>query len=66
MLTGREGDVLLLLANGFTYAEIALRLGISVHTVGSHVKNCYRKLGVRNAAEAVTRATELALLKGAA
>jgi DNA-binding CsgD family transcriptional regulator len=66
VLTGREGDVLLLLAHGCTYAEIAHRLGISVHTVGTHVKNCYRKLGVRNAAEAVTRAAELALLKGAA
>jgi DNA-binding CsgD family transcriptional regulator len=66
VLTGREGDVLLLLAHGCTYAEIARRLGISVHTVGTHVKNTYRKLGVRNAAAAVTRATELALLKGAA
>ena len=66
MLTGREGDVLLLLANGCTYAEIGHRLGISVHTVGTHVKNCYRKLGVRSAAEAVMRASELALLKGPA
>jgi DNA-binding CsgD family transcriptional regulator len=66
VLTGREGDVLLLLARGCTYAEIAHRLGISIHTVATHVKNCYRKLGARNAAEAVTRAAELALLKGAA
>ena len=59
MLTEREGDVLLLLAKGCSYAEVAQRLGISVHTVATHVKNCYRKLGVRSAAHAVTRAHEL-------
>jgi DNA-binding CsgD family transcriptional regulator len=62
MLTHREGDVLLLLAAGCTYAQVALRLGISVHTVGTHVKNCYRKLGARCAAQAVTRAHELDLM----
>ena len=65
MLTGREVDVLLLLARGCTYGETARRLGISVHTVGTHVKNCYRKLGVRCAADAVRRAAELALFAGA-
>ena len=43
---------------------LARRLGISVHTVGTHIKNAYRKLGVRRAADAVTRAAELALLAG--
>lgn len=62
MLTNREGDVLELLAHGCTYEQIALRLGISVHTVTSHVKNCYRKLDVHNAAAAVMRAIELRLL----
>ena len=62
MLTVREGEVLLLLADGCTYGQIAVRLGISVHTVGSHVKNCYRKLGARRAAHAVARGMELALL----
>ena len=62
MLTDRESDVLLLLADGCTYEQIALRLGISVHTVGTNVKNCYRKLGVRRAAHAVSRAVALALM----
>jgi LuxR family transcriptional regulator, maltose regulon positive regulatory protein len=62
MLTAREGDVLVLLASGCGYAQIALRLGISVHTVRSHIKNCYRKLGVSRAAHAVTRAAELQLM----
>ncbi|HYY60840.1 MAG TPA: helix-turn-helix transcriptional regulator [Burkholderiales bacterium] len=59
MLTARERDVLLLLAHGCTYGEVAERLGISAHTVGTHVKHCYRKLGVRSAAHALARALEL-------
>jgi LuxR family maltose regulon positive regulatory protein len=62
MLTHRECDVLLLLAEGCTYAQVALRLGISAHTVATHVKNCYRKLGARCAAQAVTRAHQLQLM----
>jgi DNA-binding CsgD family transcriptional regulator len=62
MLTHRERVVLLLLAHGCTYSEVAARLEISVHTVGTHVKNTYRKLGVHRAAAAVRRAGELGLL----
>jgi len=61
-LTSRETQVLLLLSRGYTYAEIAARLFISLHTVTSHIKNSYRKLAVHSAAAAVTRATELNLL----
>jgi LuxR family maltose regulon positive regulatory protein len=61
-LTARESDVLRLLASGCTYALAADRLGVSPHTVTSHVKNAYRKLGVRSAAAAVMRAVELKLL----
>jgi DNA-binding NarL/FixJ family response regulator len=62
MLTTREGDVLQLIARGCSYGEIAMQLGISVNTVTSHVKNCYRKLEVHCAAAAVMRAVELRLL----
>ncbi|HSA88401.1 MAG TPA: helix-turn-helix transcriptional regulator [Burkholderiales bacterium] len=62
MLTLREADVVRLLASGCTYAEIAERLGISAHTVASHIKNTYRKLDVHCAAAAVMRALELELL----
>lgn len=62
-LTSREIDVLRLLSRGYTYVEIGGKLGISVHTVTSHIKKSYRKLGAHSAAEAVTRAAELHLLE---
>jgi len=62
MLTERERDVLRLLAQGCSYSQIGERLGISLHTVTSHIKNAYRKLGVHRATAAVMRAAELRLL----
>ena len=61
-LTGREVDVLRLLAQGCSYFEIGARLGVSVNTVTSHIKNSYRKLAVHSAAAAVMRAVQLRLL----
>lgn len=61
-LTPRESDVIRLIAGGCTYAQVADRLGVSPHTVCSHVKNAYRRLGVRSGAAAVMRAVELNLL----
>ena len=61
-LTARELEVLRLLARGHTYATVASQLGVSVNTVGSHVKKLYTKLDVHTAAEAVMRAVELRLL----
>jgi len=60
-LTSREADVLQLLARGCTYSQIGDRLGVSLHTVESHVKNVYRKLEVHSARAAVWRAIELRL-----
>ena len=58
-LTGREAEVLRLIARGCTYVQAAAALGISAHTVGTHIKNAYRKLDVHSAAAAVMRAVEL-------
>ena len=55
-LTPREREVVRLLAAGLTYAQMAQALGISLHTVCSHIKNLYRKLDVHNAPAAVSRA----------
>jgi len=65
-LTARETELLWLLARGCTYIQASDRLGVSVHTVESHVKNIYRKLNVHSARAAVWRATELRLLSDAA
>lgn len=62
MLSKRERDVLRLLAKGCTYKQVAERLGISAHTVMTHVKNCYRKLDARTARDALARARALKLL----
>lgn len=63
LLTLRERQVLELIALGCTYEQAAVRLGVSPHTVVSHVKNLYRKLDVHSAAAAVMRAMQLQLLE---
>jgi LuxR family maltose regulon positive regulatory protein len=62
-LTGREAEVLRLISRGCTYAQVAEQLGMSAHTVGSHIKNAYRKLDVHSAPAAVMRAVQLRLLE---
>lgn len=61
-LTRREAQVLELLACGHRHVEVAERLGVSPHTVSSHAKNIYRKLGVRSAVAAATLALQLGLI----
>lgn len=61
-LSEREREVLELIANGATNAEAADRLHLSPHTVKDHTRSIYRKLGVRNRADAARRAQELRLL----
>jgi DNA-binding NarL/FixJ family response regulator len=60
-LSERERDVLSLIAGGATNKEIATRLYLSPHTVKDHTSSLYRKLNVRNRAEAVQRAERLGL-----
>lgn len=57
-LTGREKDVLKLIAQEFTTQEIADKLCISHHTVETHRKNLISKLNVRNTAGLVKYAIQ--------
>jgi NarL family two-component system response regulator LiaR len=61
-LTPRERDVLALLVEGLTNAEIAGRLGVSRSTVKVHVSNLLSKLGVSSRGEAVTVARQNKLI----
>ncbi len=61
-LSEREREVLTLVATGATNPEIGKRLFLSPHTVKEHTSALYRKLEVRNRAEAVQRAQRLGLI----
>jgi len=52
-LTPREREILTLLGEGLVNKEIGVRLGISEHTVKTHLAAIYEKLGASNRAEAV-------------
>lgn len=62
-LTQRERKALDLIARGFSYHEIATILGVTVHTVQTHIKRVYSKLAVHSRGEAVFEASKLGLLQ---
>jgi ATP/maltotriose-dependent transcriptional regulator MalT len=62
VLTARESEILLLLANGLTNPQIAQRLVIGTGTVKTHTLSIYRKLDVANRTQAILRARQLGLL----
>jgi DNA-binding NarL/FixJ family response regulator len=62
-LTGRERDVLALLADGRGNREIAARLGISEHTVKFHLASLFGKLRVSTRTQAVRRALDWGLIE---
>lgn len=61
-LSERETEVLRLVAQGYLNREIADRLSISVTTVGTHIKNMYRKLSVHTRVQVLRAAQERGLL----
>ncbi|MEM9301044.1 MAG: response regulator transcription factor [Pseudomonadota bacterium] len=61
-LTPRETEVLQITAKGYTHAEVADLLGITVNTVASYTRKIYEKLAVSSRAEALFEATRLGLL----
>lgn len=62
VLSGRETDVLALVAVGCTNIEIAERLGLERETVKGYLRNAMRKLDAHRRTQAVTRARMLGLL----
>jgi DNA-binding NarL/FixJ family response regulator len=61
-LSGRESQILRLLADGLTNREIADRLSLAEGTVKNYVTNILGKLGVRDRTRAAIRARELGLI----
>ncbi len=64
-LTGREHEVLVLMARGVDNAAIGERLRIAENTVRNHLAAVYSKLGVSSAREAVAWAWENGIVKAA-
>ncbi|MDH3260248.1 MAG: response regulator transcription factor [Acidimicrobiia bacterium] len=62
-LTGRERDVLRLVAQGYANAEIAEQLFISEATVKTHVSHVFAKLEVRDRSQAIVLAYESGLIE---
>ena len=58
-LSKREYEVLVLLAQGYLYKEIADNLGISFQTVNTHIRRIYEKLHVHSRSQAVALFTQL-------
>ena len=62
-MTGREREVLALLANGLRDRQIATRLGVSENTVRTHAWHLLVKLGASSRAHAVAIGFSLELLQ---
>lgn len=56
ILSHRETDIVKSIEEGLSYKEIADRLSISPHTVHSHIRNIYEKLGAKDRHAALAKA----------
>jgi len=63
-LTGRELEILELITNGYSNAEITRLLYLSMNTVKTYVRSCYRKIGAETRAHAIVWGARHGLLAG--
>jgi DNA-binding NarL/FixJ family response regulator len=61
-ISKREGEIIKMIAEGHTNTQIAEKLFLSAHTVGTHRKNIMNKLGVKNTAGIVMYAVKTNLI----
>ncbi|GAB3614753.1 helix-turn-helix transcriptional regulator [Humibacter ginsengisoli] len=52
-LTQREAEVLALIAQGLTNVEIADRAHLSINSIKTYIRSCYRRIGVESRTQAV-------------
>jgi DNA-binding CsgD family transcriptional regulator len=62
VLNNREKDILVLSVQGLTMDKIAAKLFLSVDTIKFHKRNIFKKLNVKNIAEAIAVAMDLAII----
>ncbi|TYP97814.1 LuxR family transcriptional regulator [Sphingobacterium allocomposti] len=62
-LNGREYEILQLLAKGYSNAEIATRIFLSLSTVKTHVSNLYSKMDVKSRTQAIAKAKQLRIIE---
>jgi len=62
LISKRESEIIVLIAEGLTNAQIAEKLFLSSHTVNTHRKNIMSKLGVKNTAGIVMYAVKMNLI----
>ena len=63
VISGREEEVLQLIADGLSLPEVAARLYISTKTVKNHLASAYQKLDARDRTQAVLRAVRMGIVR---
>ncbi len=61
-LTRREREVVFLTSNGLTSKEVALQIELAPRTVERHLENARHKMGARNRAHLIVKASEAGVL----
>tara|TARA_R110002049_G_scaffold213973_5_gene385525 strand:+ start:358 stop:1026 length:669 start_codon:yes stop_codon:yes gene_type:complete len=62
-LSEREVEVIVLIAEAYTTKDIANKLNLSFHTIGTHRKNIFKKLKIRSSSELIIYAVKKGIIK---